>query len=265
MATAGQCVGRALQEEIARGSAPSAVRPIPSFQQARILVVDDDWGVRESLTLLLAAAGYKTSAAQHGLEALQRIKTEAPTLLLCDLEMPTMSGLELLCIVRRRFPEIAVIAMSGTYEGDTVPEGVMADAVYTKGANRPPELFQMIAEVIQTSSTRVRSKEPSPIWGRWIRTDRSGTSLVLVTCPDCLRSFPVTMSAAKARLINEVRCAFCRSEIRYITDPHSSDQDLSDIVLSILRHGRAPQRAIPAKTSTLSEFPKYSRSCSKPV
>lgn len=52
--------------------------------------------------------------------------------------MPQMSGFEFLSVVRRRFPEIAVVAASGVYEsGDHVPGGIIADAFYGKG---PPIL-----------------------------------------------------------------------------------------------------------------------------
>ena len=60
----------------------------PPKKQTQVLVVDDDLGVRQTLTLLLATAGYETSAAHNGFEALQMIKRKAPRLLLCDLDMP---------------------------------------------------------------------------------------------------------------------------------------------------------------------------------
>src|ERR1700744_1059847 len=102
----------------------------PSLHESHILVVDDDPGVRETLILLLTAAGYKTSAARNGFDALQQLRARTPTLMLCDLNMPDMSGFELLSIVRRRFPAVPVVAMSGLYPGDSVPEGVLADAFY---------------------------------------------------------------------------------------------------------------------------------------
>lgn len=127
----------------------------PSFASlSQILVVDDDWGVRETLTLLLRRAGYQASAAQNGIEALHQIEEHAPTLLLCDLEMPRMSGFELLPIVRNQFPRVAVIAMSGSYADGAVPEGVMADAFYCKGTQRPSDLFRMVADVIRSSTSR---------------------------------------------------------------------------------------------------------------
>ncbi|HVG92086.1 MAG TPA: response regulator, partial [Alphaproteobacteria bacterium] len=103
-----------------------------------ILVVDDDDGVRGSLELLLKSAGYAVSTAIHGFDALLQLKKKLPAIVLSDLSMPQMSGFELLSVVRRRFPQISVIAMSGAYHsGDSVPGGVIADAFYAKGQSSP--------------------------------------------------------------------------------------------------------------------------------
>ena len=68
-------------------------------------------------------------------------------LIVSDLNMPQMSGFELLSVLRRRFPEILVIAMSGAYEsGDHVPGGVIADAFYAKGLHNPQDLARIVAD-----------------------------------------------------------------------------------------------------------------------
>lgn len=151
MAVFGQSAAYTLKPEIVSPEVDSVSQPVA--RQSRILVVDDDWGVRETLKLVLIAEGYEASAAQDGIEALQQIRREAPTLLLCDLEMPRMSGFELLPIVRRQFPRVPVIAMSGSYADGTVPEGVAADAFYCKGKQGPPELLRMVADLIRTSGS----------------------------------------------------------------------------------------------------------------
>lgn len=214
--------------------------PAPSLHRSRILVVDDDSGVRETIALLLAAAGYEISSAHSGFEALQQLKIKVPTLLLCDLEMPGMSGFELLSIVRRRFPGVAVIAMSGSYRGDTVPEAALADAFYCKGQQTPPMLFRIVADVMRRFASGMRSRQtgPPPVWGRWIGKDTCGTSYVLVTCEDCLRSFPVAVSTGKSRTICEAACIFCGSGLRYIADPHAADENCYRSVFSTLTHDR---------------------------
>jgi len=74
--------------------------------KGRILVVDDEPSVRESLQSLLTEVGYEVSTAVDGFDALLRLKTFVPDVIISDLNMPQMSGFELLSVLRRRFPEI---------------------------------------------------------------------------------------------------------------------------------------------------------------
>ena len=213
----------------------------PPKKQCHVLVVDDDMGVRQTLTLLLAAAGYETSAAQNGFDALQIIKRDAPRLLLCDLDMPDMSGREFLTIVRRRFPRIAVIAMSGSYDIETAPEGVMADALYIKGQRKPSELFQIAAELIQRADCH--EAERTLVWARRISVDTNGTSFALITCTECLRSFTVATASEDFRAVHEARCVFCQSEIQYISEMHSANQNRNDLLALALLETKAMSHA----------------------
>ena len=74
------------------------------------------------------AAGLRPTASRHWL----RSGHEVPDFLICDLNMPGMSAIELLSVVRRRFPAIRAIAMSA-FSGDEAPSGVDADAFFRKG------------------------------------------------------------------------------------------------------------------------------------
>jgi len=208
----------------------------PSLHESHILVVDDDAGVRETLALLLTAAGYKTSAAKNGFDALQKLRESTPTLMLCDLDMPDMSGYELLSIVRRRFPGIPVIAMSGMYPDDTVPQGVIADAFYSKGQRTPPALFRIVADVLRRSDSHVSSHKSgrAPIWARWIGTDSCGNSYVLVACDECLRCFPVAVSDNTTPGIHEVQCIFCGSELQYISEHDATDRNYTSVGFDLL-------------------------------
>jgi CheY-like chemotaxis protein len=120
----------------------------PSRHQ--ILVVDDDSGVRESVALLLVSCGYDVSTAEDGLSALQQLRRTLPILIISDLNMPHMSGYELLSVVRQRFSQIKTVAMSGDYQGDILPPGVVADSFYGKGKSLK-RLLATIATLIRTS------------------------------------------------------------------------------------------------------------------
>jgi CheY-like chemotaxis protein len=99
----------------------------------RVLIVDDDAFLRDSLSQILARSGFRVQSASDATAALSAIAQEMPDVLLSDLNMPGLSGFELLSAVRRRFPAIHVIAMSGAFAGESVPAGVAADAFYEKG------------------------------------------------------------------------------------------------------------------------------------
>ena len=82
----------------------------------RIVVVDDEPSIRFSLTELLEARGHQVRAAEHAPAALAALEEEAADLVISDLRMPAMDGLELLEEVRKRHPEAIVVLM--TAHGD---------------------------------------------------------------------------------------------------------------------------------------------------
>lgn len=86
------------------------------------------------MSLVLEELGYSVRVAEDGHSALRKIREQKPDVLLSDLQMPGMSGRELLINVRRSFPAIKVIATSGSFCGNEVPPGVLADAFYPKGS-----------------------------------------------------------------------------------------------------------------------------------
>jgi CheY-like chemotaxis protein len=100
-----------------------------------LLIVDDEPLIRTSLSHILMEIGYHVRSAADGFSALQEIEQEVPRILISDLNMPGMSGFELLSVVRSLFPGIQTIAMSGAFSGDEVPRGVAADAFYQKGSS----------------------------------------------------------------------------------------------------------------------------------
>jgi len=78
----------------------------------RILVVDDEIDLAVSCQRLLDSKGYETSVAANGEEALQLIQDEEPHLVITDLKMPGMNGMELLEQIKGLYPEIQVLMMT---------------------------------------------------------------------------------------------------------------------------------------------------------
>ena len=150
----------------------------------KLLIVDDEPSIRESLLWVLTEIRYSVRAAGDGLSALIEIRKEIPDMILSDLNMPGMSGFEFLSVVRRRFPAIPLIAMTGTFSGDEVPSGVAADAFYQKGSDVRallkiidglPRLERLSAYIAPTKAPLLIQRN-----GR----DASGEPCVTIACPE---------------------------------------------------------------------------------
>ena len=180
-----------------------------------MLVVDDDPTILQISSLVFKEKGYEVRTAADGFEALVELRRSLPDVIVSDLRMPNMSGFELLSVVRRRFPHIPVVAISGEFNGAS-PAGLIVDAFFTKGQYTPEDLFPKIAELIEQSPLRPSMAKPdrAPVW-----IPRSDTGYFVVTCTDCLRSFSVPDEESK--LGPEVRstaCTFCGTNVCYLAD-----------------------------------------------
>ena len=194
---------------------------MPEDSTPRVLVVDDDPTVCNTVAILLKSAGYRVSTAENGFDALLQLRKTEPALIVSDLNMPQMSGFELLSVVRRRFPELLVIAMSGAYDrGESVPGGVIADAFYAKGQSDPQALLGIVADVLQTSASRrtAHRQQSAPVWIPRNGRDSSGIPYIVLTCTECLRSFPLHVTEDVNPEVVETACIFCFSKVRYIID-----------------------------------------------
>jgi two-component system cell cycle response regulator len=84
----------------------------------RVLIVDDARVVRAVVARCLGGAGYETEEAADGAEALRRLATESYDVVITDLRMPQLGGLELLASVKRLAPTVEVIILTGTHAQD---------------------------------------------------------------------------------------------------------------------------------------------------
>jgi CheY-like chemotaxis protein len=85
----------------------------------RVLVIDDEPSIRTICRMILESAGYEIHEAADGQEGIAACRRESPDLVLCDISMPIKSGLEVVHELRQEFPEVKIIAMSGSaWPGD---------------------------------------------------------------------------------------------------------------------------------------------------
>jgi len=195
---------------------------MPNHQRAplsRLLVVDDDPSIRFSLMAVLDKIGFSARSADNGLSALVEIERQIPNIVLSDLNMPRMSGVELLNVVRRHFPSIHLIAMSGAFYGDELPSGVAADAFYQKGSGLGC-LLKIIERFTQPRPLPVHPRTASALlWILRNGNDASGEPCVSINCPDCHRTFEQQVGGSLS-LIRETHCPRCGNPIYYaIVEP----------------------------------------------
>ncbi|GAB4170461.1 MAG: response regulator [Roseiflexaceae bacterium] len=104
--------------------------PLPDnpVNAARVLVVEDDPIVRDFCMRLLRLKGYAISAAEHGRAALKLLETESFEVVLTDLQMPQMGGIELLAHIRRRYSDLDVIVFTAYATVETAREALKLGA-----------------------------------------------------------------------------------------------------------------------------------------
>lgn len=115
-----------------------------------VLVVDDQMGVRRLIQEVFREVGYRVATAVHGQEALALCSVELPGLVLLDMKMPVMDGIETLRTLRHLYPELPVIIMTAVGDGDRVSE------VLSMGArnciSKPFDVFelrQLVQQVLE--------------------------------------------------------------------------------------------------------------------
>ncbi|HLJ17063.1 MAG TPA: response regulator [Bryobacteraceae bacterium] len=85
---------------------------------AAILIVDDDREVRSVLARMLEVGGYRVFEAANGKEAVTEARKHPVDLLITDLIMPEQEGIETIKLLRREYPGLKIIAISGAFGGD---------------------------------------------------------------------------------------------------------------------------------------------------
>jgi diguanylate cyclase (GGDEF)-like protein/PAS domain S-box-containing protein len=123
-------------------------------QPRKLLTVDDEAAIRDCIAAFFEDLGFLVSQAEDGLDALDLIRRNRPDIILTDLRMPRMDGLELIAAVMSEFDNLPIIVISGT--------GVLADAIdaLRRGAwdylTKPIQDLGELEIIVQRSLERAR-------------------------------------------------------------------------------------------------------------
>lgn len=112
---------------------------------AKILIVDDEKGIRRTLTEILEYEGYEVSEAQDGIEGLNEIKLNSYDVVFMDIKMPRLDGMDALAQVVKFKPDLPVIMISGHGDMDTAVKAVK-DGAFDYIA-KPPDLNRLLITV----------------------------------------------------------------------------------------------------------------------
>jgi CheY-like chemotaxis protein len=129
------------------------------MERLKILLVEDDAESRALYIYMLALAGYKVSAVRNGLEAFAEIQVNRPDVIITDIVMPVLNGLDLIIAVRSDddLSDLPVVAI--TSFGENLREQARA-AGATESIDKPTELAKM-REVIDAAVSRASSQANS--------------------------------------------------------------------------------------------------------
>lgn len=123
-----------------QGRAMSSVR-------GRILVVDDEPIVRLSCSRTLCPKGYEVDLVTDGFEALGRLKEQAYDIIITDLKMPDMDGIEFIGMLKRTSPEAKVLMVTGFATDEAREQAEGMGARYLPKPFNPAELLSVVNEL----------------------------------------------------------------------------------------------------------------------
>lgn len=129
-------------------------------EKERILVVDDERGIREGCRRILQSEGFEVETAENGNEGLAKAKESSYDLILIDLMMPGMGGLELLHHIRELDPEIIALVITGYATVETAVEAMKQGAYdYIPKPFTPDQLMAVLNRGLETRRLRFERQQ----------------------------------------------------------------------------------------------------------
>jgi CheY-like chemotaxis protein len=179
-----------------------------------ILLVDDNPSIRDILSRRLQDEGFEAQQAEDGIDGLAKLRDKLPKVIVSDLQMPRMAGIEFISVVRRRFPSIPVIFLSGSVPGE-FPVEAKPDGWFEKSADQIPRLLQAVKDLAQktpedASHPQVISTPVRTLWG--------GSGYSVLTCTDCLRLFQVARESKNKSVEQTAVCTHCEAHVPFLIE-----------------------------------------------
>lgn len=196
------------------------------MSQASVLIVDDEESVCESYSRFLESKGYATSVAANALQAVRACRNSEIDVVISDIQMPEMSGAELLREIRSEQPHLPVILMSGATDLRTALALLKEDAFdYLEKPVEPAELLATLGRALaQAEEARAKSLPEARNLGsiqHQNSKDRDDCSIVTAYAPLDVNS-ESTLTQPLRRLLHEGElrntCVLRLGKVSYINN-----------------------------------------------
>jgi DNA-binding NtrC family response regulator len=167
------------------------------MKKARILVVDDEASARSGLAKLLDQEGYEVDTAADGALALELVAERAPALIVTDLKMPNMDGMELVAKIREQNPDIPTIVTTAFSDVSSAVQAMRAGA--EDYLTKPIDFDALLLSVERALQRRELAVEAENM-RRQLRTrDHAGLEGLLGTSPAMQRVYGMAKQVAPSR------------------------------------------------------------------
>ncbi|WP_394842344.1 sigma-54 dependent transcriptional regulator [Pendulispora brunnea] len=167
------------------------------MSKARILVVDDEASARNGLAKLLAQDDYAVDMAADGKEALDMVQEKAPDLIVTDLQMPNMGGMDLLNQVKALAQAIPVIVVTGL--GEVAPAVAAMRAGAEDYLTKPVDADAMVVAVERALERRELAAESENLRRQLRARDQEGLEGLLGTSPAMNKVYRTARQVAPSR------------------------------------------------------------------
>jgi CheY-like chemotaxis protein len=188
-------------------------------RESCVLLVDDDPSIRDLLSRYLEIAGFEAFQAEDGIDALGKLRGTLPKVIIADLQMPRMSGLEFIGVVRRRFPAIPVIVLSGSIPSE-LPAEPKPNLWFEKRVARFPDLVRIVNELARTVPDQIEIPQVVPIP---VGVQPGFAGCFMLTGTDCLRTFRATSTTGNKAAEGSAVCTHCEARVPFLIESSTPD------------------------------------------
>ena len=164
-------------------------------KQTHVVLVDDDAGLREITALQLESAGFRVTACPGGAEGISALEDHLPDVLLTDLKMPGIGGMQVLAAARRLDPELPVIVLTAFGSVDTAVAAMQAGA--HDYLTKPVARDALLMKVRRAADHRRVLRENSALRSQ---VEASGKRPMLIASPEMERLMDQVRRVAGADL-----------------------------------------------------------------